>query len=66
MKKDQSRGKLRVEKGSLKGVALMTDRQRVYHQVLAGLKPLMQSAKQGHVVTLAMMITGIVLGKKAQ
>lgn len=43
----------------------MTDRQRVYNGVLSTLKRLMKEEKQGHVVTLAMMISGIVQGKKA-
>lgn len=44
----------------------MSDRQRVYTKVLKTLKRLMPTQTQGHVVTLAMMITGIVVGKKAQ
>lgn len=44
----------------------MNDRRRVYNKVLKTLKQLMPTQKQGHVVTLAMMITGIVMGKKAQ
>ena len=44
----------------------MTDRQRVYTEVLRTLKYLLKGQKQGHVVTLAMMIAGIVLSKKAQ
>ena len=44
----------------------MTDRQRVYTEVLRTLKSLLKGEKQGHIVTLAMMITGIVIGKKAQ
>lgn len=44
----------------------MTDRQRVYTEVLRTLKGLMKTYKQGHVVTLVMMITGIVMSKKAQ
>lgn len=44
----------------------MTDRQRVYTEVLRTLKDLLRGQKQGHVVTLAMMITGIVMSKKAQ
>jgi hypothetical protein len=35
-------------------------------KVLKTLKQLMPTATQGHVVTLAMMVAGIVLGKKAQ
>lgn len=44
----------------------MSDRQRVYTKVLKTLKQMMPTQTQGHVVTLAMMITGIVIGKKAQ
>ena len=44
----------------------MTDRQRVYTKVLKKLKPMLKLSHQGHVVTLAMMITGIVLSGKAQ
>ena len=44
----------------------MTDRQKVYTEVLRTLKDLLRGQKQGHVVTLAMMITGIVMSKKAQ
>lgn len=44
----------------------MTDSQRVYIKVLKTLKKLMPTHKQGHVVTLAMMISGIVLSGKAQ
>jgi len=44
----------------------MSNQLRVYTQVLKTLKRMMPSQTQGHVVTLAMMITGIVIGKKAQ
>jgi hypothetical protein len=44
----------------------MTDRKRVYTKVLKKLKPMLKMSHQGHVVTLAMMITGIVLSGKAQ
>lgn len=44
----------------------MTDSQRVYTKVLQTLKKRMPTYKQGHVVTLAMMVTGIVLSSKAQ
>lgn len=44
----------------------MTDSQRVYSKVLQTMKKLLPTQKQGHVVTLAMMISGIVLGGKAQ
>lgn len=41
----------------------MTDHQRVYTEVVRTLKDLMRTQKQGHVVTLAMMITGIVMSE---
>ncbi len=44
----------------------MTDKMRVYTQVLQMLKKQMPTTKQCFVVTLAMMISGIVTGKKAQ
>ena len=44
----------------------MSNQLRVYTQVLKTLKRMMPSQTQGHVATLAMMITGIVIGKKAQ
>lgn len=44
----------------------MTDRWKVYTKVLNTLKAIMKDQKQGHVVTLAMMITGIVMSRKAQ
>jgi len=44
----------------------MTDRHRVYTKVLKVLKQMIGLSHQGHVVTLAMMITGIVIGHKAQ
>ena len=44
----------------------MSNHRRVYNKVLKTLKQLMPTQTQGHVVTLAMMITGIVIGKKAQ
>ncbi len=44
----------------------MTDRQKVYRKVLKTLKEQLQMSHQGHVVTLAMMITGVVLSRKAQ
>jgi len=45
---------------------IMTDRQKVYRKVLKTLKEQLQMSHQGHVVTLAMMISGIVLSRKAQ
>ncbi|MCZ7552543.1 MAG: hypothetical protein M5U05_11135 [Anaerolineales bacterium] len=44
----------------------MTDRYKVYTKVLKTLKQMVKLHHPGHVVTLAMMITGIVLSKKAQ
>ena len=44
----------------------MTDRYRVYTKVLRTLKQQLKMHRQGHVVTLAMMITGIVMSRKAQ
>ena len=44
----------------------MTDRYRVYTKVLQTLKRQLKMYRQGHVVTLAMMITGIVMSHKAQ
>jgi len=44
----------------------MTDRWRVYTKVLQTLKSMLNMHRQGHVVTLAMMITGIVMSCKAQ
>jgi len=44
----------------------MTDRQKVYRKVLKTLKKQLQMSHQGQVVTLAMMITGIVLSRNAQ
>jgi len=44
----------------------MTDRYKVYTKVLKTLKSCIKLHHSGHVVTLAMMIAGIVLSKKAQ
>jgi hypothetical protein len=44
----------------------MSDRRRVYAKVLKTLKEMLKTLPQGHVVTLARMITGIVLSRKAQ
>ena len=44
----------------------MTDKMKVYTQVLKTLKKLMPTTNQNYVVTLAMMISGIVTSKKAQ
>ena len=44
----------------------MTDRYRVYTKVLQTLKRQLKMYRQGHVVTLAMMIAGIVMSRKAQ
>ena len=44
----------------------MTDRYRVYTKVLKTLKSMVTLHHPGHVVTLAMMVAGIVLSRKAQ
>ena len=44
----------------------MTDRYKVYTKVLKTLKQMVKMHHAGHVVTLAMMIAGIVMSKKAQ
>lgn len=44
----------------------MTDRKRVYTKVVKTLKQHLRMFHQGHLVTLAMMITGIVMSRKAQ
>lgn len=44
----------------------MTDRNKVYTKVLNTLKPMVKMHHPGHVITMAMMITGIILSKKAQ
>jgi hypothetical protein len=44
----------------------MTDRYRVYTKVKKTLKQMLKMDHQGQVVTLAMMIAGIVLSRKAQ
>ena len=44
----------------------MTDRYRVYTKVLKRLKSILKMHRQGHVTTLAMMIAGIVMSRKAQ
>ncbi len=44
----------------------MSDRRRVYTKVLKTLKEMLKMVHQGHVVTLAMMITGIVMSRKTQ
>lgn len=44
----------------------MTDRHKVYTKVLKALKEIMRLSHPGHVVTLAMMVTGIVMGRNAQ
>ncbi|MFC1997854.1 IS4 family transposase [Chloroflexota bacterium] len=44
----------------------MTDRHKVYTKVVKTLKQMMEMDHQGHLVTLAMMITGIVIGRNAQ
>ncbi len=49
-----------------KGAARMTDRYKVYTKVLKALRQMVSISRQGHLVTLAMMISGIVMGKNAQ
>jgi len=44
----------------------MTDRYKVYTKVLRSIKAVVKDQHPGHTITLAMMITGIVLSKKAQ
>ena len=44
----------------------MSERLKIYKEILTTLKKILKQEKQGHVVTLAMMIAGIVIGKKAQ
>src|SRR5512133_1517971 len=44
----------------------MTDRHKVYTKVLKTLKEIMKLSHPGHVVTLAMMVTGIVISRNAQ
>jgi hypothetical protein len=44
----------------------MTDRYKVYTKVLKRLKSILKMHRQGHVTTLAMMIAGIVMSRKAQ
>ena len=44
----------------------MTDRYKVYTKVQKTLDQIVKLHHPGHVVTLAMMITGIVMSKKAQ
>ena len=44
----------------------MTDRYRVYTKVLKTLKQMLELSHQGHILTLALMISGIVTGRNAQ
>ena len=44
----------------------MTDRHKVYTKVLIVVKEMVRFSREGHLVTLAMMISGIVTGRKAQ
>jgi len=44
----------------------MTDREKVYTKVVKELKEMMEMSHQGHLVTLAMLITDIVMGRNAQ
>jgi hypothetical protein len=51
---------------SLRGESHMTDRQEVYTKVVKTLKQMLEIDHQGHLVTLAMMVTGIVISRNAQ
>jgi hypothetical protein len=44
----------------------MTDRYKVYTKVLKVLKEMLKLSHQGHVLTPAMLISGIVVSRKAQ
>ena len=44
----------------------MTDKMKVYSKVLKTLKQMMPTAEQNQIVVLAMMVAGIVSGRKAQ
>jgi hypothetical protein len=44
----------------------MTDCYKVYTKVLKSIKAVVKGQHPGHTITLAMMITGIVLSKEAQ
>jgi hypothetical protein len=44
----------------------MTDRHKVYTKVLKKLREMLKLSHEGHVVTLAMMISGIVMSRNAQ
>lgn len=44
----------------------MTDRYKVYTKVLKSIKEVVKDQHPGHRLTLAMMITGIIMSKKAQ
>jgi hypothetical protein len=44
----------------------MTDRYKVYTKVLKSIKEIVKDQHPGHTITLAMMIAGIVMSKKAQ
>ena len=44
----------------------MTDRYKVYTKVLKTIKQFVTDQYAGHTITLAMMIAGIVMSKKAQ
>ncbi len=44
----------------------MTDRYKVYTKVLRVLKNMVTFHREGHLVTLAMMVSGLVVGKNAQ
>jgi len=44
----------------------MSNEKRLYRHILHGLQHMQPTAHQGHTTTLAMMISGIILGKTAQ
>jgi hypothetical protein len=44
----------------------MTDKMKVYTKVMQKLKKMMPTVPQNQMITIAMMVTGIVLGRKAQ
>jgi hypothetical protein len=44
----------------------MTDKMKVYTKIMQKLKKMMPQTPQNHMVTTAMMVAGIVLGRKAQ
>jgi hypothetical protein len=43
----------------------MTDKMKVYTKIMQKLKKMMPQTPQNQMVTIAMMVAGIVLGRKA-